>query len=176
MISRRATIVVAALLAAGCGGESHQDLRDWMRDQGKGALGKLDPLPQIRPYEPFAYNAFDLPDPFKPRKIEPAKGGGSKLAPDLARSREPLESFWREKGKAFESDLVAPPIDVILAPGEPKVVPVPLYAETVFIGVAADFRKPNLQDWRQIISVPGRGIRELAILVGRDGLKIETVR
>ena len=90
--------------------------------------------------------------------------------------REPLESFWREKGKAFESDLVAPPIDVILAPGEPKVVPVPLYAETVFIGVAADFRKPNLQDWRQIISVPGRGIRELAILVGRDGLKIETVR
>ena len=44
--SRRATIFVAALLVAGCGGESHQDLRDWMRDQGKGALGKLDPLPQ----------------------------------------------------------------------------------------------------------------------------------
>ena len=73
MSARRATIVVAALLAAGCGGESHQDLRDWMRDQGRSSLGKLDPLPQIRPYEPFAYNAFDLPDPFKPRKVEPAK-------------------------------------------------------------------------------------------------------
>jgi Tfp pilus assembly protein PilP len=32
------------------------------------------------------------PDPFKPRKIEPTKGG-SKLAPDLSRRREPLESY-----------------------------------------------------------------------------------
>jgi type IV pilus assembly protein PilP len=82
--------VVLAL--AGCGGESHQDLRAWMADQGKGARGRVDPLPQIKPYEPFAYNAFDLPDPFKPRKIEPTKGG-SKLAPDLTRRREPLEAY-----------------------------------------------------------------------------------
>ena len=92
MSARIATAFVAALLVAGCGGESHQDLREWMREQGKGAQGKLDPLPQIRPYEPFAYNAFDLPDPFKPRKIEPTKGN-DRLAPDLARRREPLESF-----------------------------------------------------------------------------------
>ncbi len=93
MSARLATaIVLAALGAAACGGESHQDLRQWMNDQGKGAQGKLEPLPQILSYEPFAYNAFDLPDPFKPRKIEPAKGN-SKLAPDLARRREPLESF-----------------------------------------------------------------------------------
>jgi type IV pilus assembly protein PilP len=85
------TVALAAALA-GCGGESHQDLRAWMAEQGKGARGKLDPVPQIKPYEPFAYNAFDIPDPFKPRKIEPNKGG-SKLAPDLARRREPLESF-----------------------------------------------------------------------------------
>jgi type IV pilus assembly protein PilP len=81
------------VLLAGCGGESHQDLRAWMADQGKGARGRVDPLPEIKPYEPFAYNAFDLPDPFKPRKIEPTKGAGSKLAPDLARRREPLESY-----------------------------------------------------------------------------------
>ena len=80
------------LALAACGGESHQDLRAWMQDQGKGVKGKLDPLPQVKPYEPFTYNAFDLPDPFKPRKIEPAKGG-SKLAPDLNRRKEPLESF-----------------------------------------------------------------------------------
>ena len=66
-----------------------------MQEQGKGVKGKLDPLPQVKPYEPFAYNAFDLPDPFKPRKIEPVKGG-SKLAPDLNRRKEPLESFPRK--------------------------------------------------------------------------------
>lgn len=80
------------LVLAGCGGESHQDLRAWMTEQGRGAKGKLDPLPQMRPYEPFAYNAFDLPDPFKPRKIEPTKGA-SKLAPDLTRRKEPLEAY-----------------------------------------------------------------------------------
>jgi type IV pilus assembly protein PilP len=84
--------VVAVLSLTACGGESHQDLREWMAEQGKGAKGRLEPLPQIKPYDPFAYNAFDLPDPFKPRKIEPTKGD-SRLAPDLARRREPLESF-----------------------------------------------------------------------------------
>jgi type IV pilus assembly protein PilP len=87
------TIAAGAVVAlAGCGGESHQDLRAWMASQGQGVKGKLDPLPQMKPYEPFAYNAFDLPDPFKPRKIEPQKGA-SKLAPDLARRKEPLEAY-----------------------------------------------------------------------------------
>ena len=82
----------AALLLAGCGGDSHQDLRGWMAEQGKGGKGKLEPLPQIKPYEPFTYNAFDLSDPFKPRKIEPNRGS-SKLAPDMSRRKEPLEAF-----------------------------------------------------------------------------------
>jgi type IV pilus assembly protein PilP len=92
MIRRLVVYGGIGLLVAGCGGESHQDLRAWMQEQGKGVKGKLDPLPQVKPYEPFAYNAFDLPDPFKPRKIEPLKGG-SKLAPDLSRRKEPLEAF-----------------------------------------------------------------------------------
>jgi len=92
MNSRLAACGIAAILVTACGGESHQDLRAWMQDQGKGMRGKLDPLPQVRPYEPFTYNAFDLADPFKPRKIEPVKGG-SKLAPDLNRRKEPLEAY-----------------------------------------------------------------------------------
>jgi len=92
MNARVIASVGMVLLVAGCSGESHQDLRAWMQDQGKGARGKLDPLPQIKPYEPFAYNAFDLPDPFKPRKIEPVKSGGT-LAPDLNRRKEPLEAY-----------------------------------------------------------------------------------
>jgi len=84
-------LAIGALVAA-CGGESHQDLHAWMAEQGKGVKGKLEPLPQMKPYEPFTYNAFDLSDPFKPRKIEPNKGQ-SKLAPDLNRRKEPLEAF-----------------------------------------------------------------------------------
>jgi len=91
MKPRLAIIIGAAVLLAGCGGEN-QDLRTWMAEQGKGVRGRLDPLPQLKPYEPFAYNAFDLPDPFKPRKIQPVKGD-SKLAPDMNRRREPLESY-----------------------------------------------------------------------------------
>jgi type IV pilus assembly protein PilP len=87
-----ALAVGAGFALAGCGGESHQDLRAWMAEQGKGAKGRLEPLPQVKPYEPFAYNAFDLSDPFKPRKIEPVKGT-SKLAPDLARRKEALEAY-----------------------------------------------------------------------------------
>ena len=89
---RSLALLAAVAFVAGCGAESHQDLRTWMVEQGKGARGKLEALPQIKPYDPFAYNAFDLPDPFKPRKIEPTKGA-SKLAPDLTRRKEPLESF-----------------------------------------------------------------------------------
>ena len=92
MRSWLALAVGAGLVLAGCGGDGHQDLRAWMAEQGKGVKGRLEPLPQVKPYEPFTYNAFDSPDPFKPRKIEPAKGT-SKLAPDLNRRKEPLEAY-----------------------------------------------------------------------------------
>ena len=78
MISRLALCGVAvALSVAGCGGESHQDLRAWMQEQGKGVKGKLDPLPQVKPYEPFAYNAFDLPDPFQAAQDRAGQGSAA---------------------------------------------------------------------------------------------------
>jgi type IV pilus assembly protein PilP len=94
--TRRAALIAVASVAllGGCGPASHQDLVDWMAEQGKGARGHLDPIPQIKPYEPFVYNDFDLPDPFKPRKIEPVKSdNANKLAPDLNRRKEPLEAY-----------------------------------------------------------------------------------
>jgi len=85
-------VLVLVLMAAGCGGDPNQELRQWMDEQAKTLKGKVDPLPVVKPYIPFTYNAFDLPDPFKTRKIEPARGS-SKLAPDLNRRKEPLESY-----------------------------------------------------------------------------------
>ena len=88
-----ATAIVLLALAA-CGDEPHGDLRKWVKDQENLPHGKVPPLPQVKPYEPFNYTAADLIDPFKPRKIEPPKGtaaGG--IAPDLQRRREPLEAY-----------------------------------------------------------------------------------
>ena len=120
MMRRLALPVCVAAILVGCGPDSHQDLRAWMAEQGKGAKGRLDPLPTIRPYESFAYNAFDLPDPFKPRKIEPNKST-SKLQPDVTRRREPLEAFpleslamvgTIEKGKALYALVKTPERDI----------------------------------------------------------------
>jgi type IV pilus assembly protein PilP len=79
-----------AVLVTGCSGGRDDDLKRWMDEQGASARGKIQPIPPIRPYESFTYNAFSIADPFKPRKIESAKGA---LAPNLTRRKEALEAF-----------------------------------------------------------------------------------
>ena len=81
----------AAFLLASCSSEM-DELRQFVKDSEKSLPRKIDALPAVKPFEPFTYEGFDLPDPFKPRKIEPTKGS-SKLAPDLTRRKEPLEGF-----------------------------------------------------------------------------------
>ena len=88
-----------ALALAGCSSEM-DDLKTFVRDSDKGLPRRIDPLPAVKPFEPFTYEGFDLPDPFKPRKLTPPKeGGGGGLAPDLNRRKEPLEAFPLEQLK-----------------------------------------------------------------------------
>lgn len=100
-MTTRDTLTICLLLAAssvlsGCGGSDDADLRAWMAEQGVSSRGKIAPLPPLRPYEAFTYNAFDQPDPFKPRKIETGKGS---RGPDLSRRKEALEAFPLESLK-----------------------------------------------------------------------------
>ena len=91
-------VAVAAVLG-GCSSEM-DELKAFVRDSEKGLPRRIDPLPAVKPFEPFAYEGFDLPDPFKPRKLTPPKeGGGGGLAPDLNRRKEPLEAFPLEQLK-----------------------------------------------------------------------------
>ena len=83
-----------ALILAGCSGEEHSDLRDFVKESEKLPRGNIPPLPEVKPYEAFTYDAFDLTDPFKPRKIEPPKNAAAGgVQPDLNRRKEPLEAF-----------------------------------------------------------------------------------
>jgi type IV pilus assembly protein PilP len=85
---------VIVMVLSGCGGGSMDDLKTFVAETGKDSQGKIEPLPEVKPYESFSYKAFDLPDPFKPRKL--STGGGGGLQPDLNRPKEPLEAFSLE--------------------------------------------------------------------------------
>lgn len=93
-------IALGSLLLAGCGGEEYQDLRDFVKNSGADMRGKIEPPPEVKPYEYFAYNnETNLPDPFKPRKPEKRSGGGGINQPDLDRPKEALEEFPLENLK-----------------------------------------------------------------------------
>ena len=91
---KRLISLVIVLGLAGCGGAGMDDLRTFVAEAGRDMQGKIEPLPEVKAYEPFTYDAFDLPDPFKPRKL--TGGGGGGIQPDLNRPKEPLEAFSLE--------------------------------------------------------------------------------
>ncbi|WP_324780051.1 pilus assembly protein PilP [Thiobacillus sedimenti] len=91
---KRLAIVLTVLGLSGCGGGDMDDLHRFVAETGKDMQGKIEPLPDVKPYEPFTYSAFDLPDPFKPRKL--STGGGGGVQPDFSRPKEPLEAFSLE--------------------------------------------------------------------------------
>ena len=101
---RNLAIIVIALFLAACGGDEHQDLKEELKALTKELRGRIEPLPVVKPYEPVPYQAFELPDPFGPAKIELAIGSAAKSkgganAPDANRPKEPLEAYPLESLK-----------------------------------------------------------------------------
>lgn len=86
-------LAAAAFALAACSGEQYSDLRQFVKEADNLPHGRIPPLPEVKPYEPFAYEAYDLTDPFRPRKIEPPKTAGGGLQPDFNRKKEPLEAY-----------------------------------------------------------------------------------
>ena len=89
--------LISGLSACGTGDDPHT----FVANAGKDLRGKVAPLPEVKPYEPFTYAATDLPDPFKPRKLAPApgsgKGGGVQAPRDHV--KQALENFPLESLK-----------------------------------------------------------------------------
>lgn len=91
-------LITTMLALAGCTGE-HSDLKQFVKDSDKNIVRRIDPLPQVKPFEPFTYEGFDLPDPFKPRKLVVRQSDSGGLQPDMNRRKEPLEAFPLEQLK-----------------------------------------------------------------------------
>jgi type IV pilus assembly protein PilP len=91
--------IAAAVLLAACTGEEFGDLKAELNEKSKDFRGRVDPLPQVKPYEPVPYTAEGVVDPFRPDRIDVAgaprapRSDLSKMAPDLNRPKEPLEAF-----------------------------------------------------------------------------------
>ena len=90
----RSTFTVAAfavLSLSGCSngmGQLQQQVAEIKARPGEA----IEPLPEIKPYEAFAYNASTLRSPFVP--TAPARNElGAGLRPDVKRPREFLEQF-----------------------------------------------------------------------------------
>ncbi|HZM35634.1 MAG TPA: pilus assembly protein PilP [Burkholderiales bacterium] len=93
-----ARAALLAALLAGCGAEEHTDLKQELAQATKDFRGRVDPLPQVKPYEPVAYTAEGQVDPFRAERIDVAQAGkssasASKVAEHEKRFKEPLEAF-----------------------------------------------------------------------------------
>jgi type IV pilus assembly protein PilP len=84
----QASILIALSAAlAGCGGRD-SDLDRFIAATQKEPGGRVEPLPEIKPYEAFAYTDQEMRSPFVP-----GGAGGAALRPDSHRNREYLEQF-----------------------------------------------------------------------------------
>lgn len=89
MTLRCALSLVLAAGLAGCG-KGTSDLEGWVAEIKAQKPAPIEPIPQIKQYEAFAYNNAGRRDPFV---ATPPKSDGTGPRPDLSRSKEPLEEF-----------------------------------------------------------------------------------
>ncbi len=88
-------LVVATFGLAACGSEN-ADLDAYINEVKARPGGRIEPLPEITPYEVFTYiaDAEGVRSPFVPDTPQVAtSGAGGGIRPDADRSREFLEGF-----------------------------------------------------------------------------------
>ena len=83
--------VLAGLMLTGCSG-GQSDLEKWIADTKKKPGGRIQALPEVKPYETYVYSAAKLRSPFQPQGPGGANGQAS-LRPSSRRNREFLEGF-----------------------------------------------------------------------------------
>ena len=65
---------LALVLLAGCSGsDQYADIRAFITEVENKPLGKIAPLPEFEPYQPFTYGAANRRSPFEPPIVVPPK-------------------------------------------------------------------------------------------------------
>jgi type IV pilus assembly protein PilP len=88
------SLLVLAGSLAGCGMGENSDLKAELDDLTKDVKGHVASVPEIKPYDPFPYDASSLRDPFKPeliKAINPTNAG--RFDQEMRRAKEPLEAY-----------------------------------------------------------------------------------
>lgn len=86
-------VTCLALSLASCGSDGMDDLREFVATAHAGKTARVEPLPEIKSQEQYAYAANNLIDPFAPFVRKTAAAANSGPRPDMNRRKEPLEEF-----------------------------------------------------------------------------------
>jgi type IV pilus assembly protein PilP len=89
------SLIALALLVSACQQKDKPSLTRFIEDAGRMKASEVEPLPNLKPVEAYAYSAQEFADPFnienlKPKQVVSARSG---LGPDTNRRREPLENY-----------------------------------------------------------------------------------
>jgi type IV pilus assembly protein PilP len=94
---RAAVLLPALLLLAACSSGDMADLESYVEEVKARKSQRIEPLPEIRVPELFAYQVQDRVDPFRPfvedTREEVASASGKGVAPPTNHVREELEQF-----------------------------------------------------------------------------------
>jgi type IV pilus assembly protein PilP len=115
---RRLAVGALCLALGGCGDDGLEEVREFVKNAHADKKPRVEPLPEIKTHENFAYNAQTLPDPFASFNLKSrvAKAGAGPR-PDPNRRKEPLEEYpldalkmvgTLQRGKQFWAVLQAP--------------------------------------------------------------------
>jgi type IV pilus assembly protein PilP len=95
------SVACLALVVTGCTGTNEEELQQWMSEQRALTRPKVPPIPEPKKFTPQAYLQEGAIEPFSNQKLAQAlkressqvNANAALVAPELARRKEPLESY-----------------------------------------------------------------------------------
>ena len=98
MGKRELFVLIVSVGLAACSSDGLEDLREFTENTHKNSKPRVDPIPEVKVYEKYAYASYKLPDPFSRdnlsrSSVSAKQQDASGLGPDLTRPKEALEEY-----------------------------------------------------------------------------------